>query len=517
MACLVSPHNSRGFMVSSTKLIFFANEITRTQPDVAIDTDFSGLKYIIYTRRFYGQWSRSTSKLSNLLLYCLSMQHSIARTSNDSELTITQPNLASTRTPLSALFVPELLTEIFKHATLEDLRVYTAVCLQWEEPAQARLLETVHLDNIAQMRYLHTKPTFRRYVRNLVTAVDFDTPVHELLVPELTFSSKDHTPYYHGRPMNITSWHLVGPVPFRPSRFLISGINSYSRTLHTFHVHDSIWLDLEGFCDLLNALGSCQRLENLALPTDLQFKQYKTSEQRLACCEETFSALLLPSLNRPRILQLQLVSTNRRYRLCAAKPMNAIHTIWITHPNCPLIFANTSQLIVGQGADLQRLLPLVPALESLEICCESPMLWPNYDQLLRAPLNLPFLKSLRLGFRQMDAVSSCLRIIDAPNIESVRIRYDWLWHPYHHSFFDNNLREVIQEVARMGVEESFPKLLKIIYLEGFWYTPQPLPVEPPKWLSDILKAGGMGSDVRLLLELLTLPESVFMSAHDAIY
>ncbi|KAE9401676.1 hypothetical protein BT96DRAFT_991842 [Gymnopus androsaceus JB14] len=514
MAGLVSPHNSRGFMVSSTKLIFFANEITRTQPDVAIDTDFSGLKYIIYTRRFYGQWSRSTSKLSNLLLYCLSMQHSIARTSN--ELTITQPNLASTRTPLSALFVPELLTEIFKHATLEDLRVYTAVCLQWEEPAQARLLETVHLDNIAQMRYLHTKPTFRRYVRNLVTAVDFDTPVHELLVPELTFSSKDHTPYYHGRPMNITSWHLVGPVPFRPSRFLINGIDSYSMTLHTFHVHDSIWLDLERLCHLLNALGNCRRLKDLALPLDLSLFHYQTSEERIAECEEAFSTRLFPPTDRPRIVHLQLVSTNRRYRLCATKPMKAIHTIWLPHTNCPFDFADTLHLVVGQGEDLQRVLPSVPNLQSLEICCEHPLLWTNYIHLLEAPLKLPRLKSLRMGFHQMDALLSFLRVIDVPNIETIKIRYDWIWHPFHGSFFEDSLTDVVGEIATLGVERSFPILLKEIYLEGSWYTPPSTPAEPPKWFQDLFSVM-VSNNVQILLERINLRQSVFMQAHDALY
>lgn len=117
----------------------------------------------------------------------------------------------------------------------------------------------------------------------------------------------------------------------------------------------------------------------------------------------------------------------------------------------------------------------------------------------------------------MDAVSSFLKIIDAPNIETVKIRYDWVWHPYHHSFFENNLRDVIENVAKMGPEGSFPKLLREMYLEGFWYTPQPSPAEPPKWLSEVFQAGGMESGVRLLLELMTLPDQVFMNAHDALY
>ncbi|KAE9401684.1 hypothetical protein BT96DRAFT_991849 [Gymnopus androsaceus JB14] len=447
-----------------------------------------------------------------------SMQHSIANRSN--ELTITQPNLASTWTPLSALFVPELLTEIFEHATLEDLRVYTAVCLQWEEPAQARLLETVHLDNITQMRYLHTKPTFRRYVRNLVTAVDFDTPVHELLVPELTFSSKDHTPYYHGRPMNITSWHLVGPVPIRPSRFLISGIDSYSSTLHTFHVHDSIWLDLEGFCDLLNALGNCRRLENLALPTDLSFFHYQTFEERIAQCEQAFSIKLFPSLDRPRIVHLQLVSTNCRYSLCATKPMKTIHTIWLPHPNCPLDFAGTLHLIVGQGEDLQRALPVIPNLQSLEICssCEHPLLWTNYNQLLEARLKLPCLKSLRMGFRQMDALSSFLRVVNIPNIETIKIRYDWIWHPLHRSFFENTLTDVVGEIATLGVERSFPQLLKEIYLEGSWEALSPsTPVEALNWFQGAFNVL-VSHNIQILHEPITVyRDSVFMKTHDALY
>ncbi|KAE9383409.1 hypothetical protein BT96DRAFT_1009219 [Gymnopus androsaceus JB14] len=437
--------------------------------------------------------------------------HTLSSTAAPSDgTTIIQPNLANPLTPRSALFVPELLTEIFKHATLEDLRVYAAVCLHWEEPAQARLLETVQLDNTAQMRYLSTKPTFRRYVRNLITSVDFDTPVHELLVPDFSFSSKDHTPYFHERPMNIASWHLVGPVPFRPSKYLISGIHSFSSSLHTFHVHDSLWLDLVGFCDLLNALGNCRRLKNLALPTHLLFNQYETSEQRIACCEQTFSTKLVPSLDRPRIVRLQLVSTNRRYRLCAAKSMRAMHAIWIPHPNCPLSFAHTSQLIVGQGADLQRVLPLVPTLESLEVCCEDPRSWKNHGRLLKAPLKLPLVKSLRLGFRQMFGVSTFLRIIHTPNIETIKIRYDWLWHPCHISFFENSLRDVVQEIAKMGLEGSFPKLVEIC-LEGFW------PVGAPEWFLDILKVASIASNVRLLLEPITLPEPVLMNAHDAIY
>ncbi|KAE9401718.1 hypothetical protein BT96DRAFT_937750 [Gymnopus androsaceus JB14] len=442
------------------------------------------------------------------------MQHSIARPSNELTIPQTQPNLASTWTPLSALFVPELLTEIFKHATLEDLRVYTAVCLQWEEPAQARLLETVHLDDIAQMRYLHTKPTFRRYVRYLVTAVDFDTPIHELLVPELTFSSKDHTPY--GRPMNITSWHLVGPVPFRPSKFLIRGINSFSITLQTFHVHDSIWLDLEGFCDLLNALGNCQRLENLALPTDLLFFLRETFEERFSLCEQAFSTRLFPSVDRPRIVHLQLVSTNRRYRLCAKKPMKALHTLWLPHHNCPLSFADTLHLIVGQGEDLQRVLPVTPNLQSLEICCEHPRLWANFNQLLKAPLKLPRLKSLRMGFGQMDALSSFLRVVDIPNIESIKIRYEWIWHPFHSYSSENNLTNVIGEIAKLGAEMSFPELLKEIRLEGSWYTPPSTPVAPPKWFQDVFSAM-LSNNVQIVLEQISLGQSVFMKAHDALY
>ncbi|KAE9384246.1 hypothetical protein BT96DRAFT_950694 [Gymnopus androsaceus JB14] len=443
--------------------------------------------------------------------------HTLSSTAAPSDgTTIIQPNLANPLTPRSALFVPELLTEIFKHATLEDLRVYAAVCLHWEEPAQARLLETVQLDNTAQMRYLSTKPTFRRYVRNLITSVDFDTPVHELLVPDFSFSSKDHTPYFHERPMNIASWHLVGPVPFRPSKYLISGIHSFSSSLHTFHVHDSLWLDLVGFCDLLNALGNCRTLKNLALPTELLFFVHETVAQRIAQCEQAFSTRLIRVMDRPRIAHLQLVSTNRRYRLCAAKPMKAIHTIWLPHPNCPLSFVDTLHLIVGQGEDLQRVLPLVPSLQSLEVCCEHPRLWANYNQLLEAPLKLASLKSLRMGFGQMDALSSFLRVIDTPNIETIKIRYDWIWHPFHSSFSENNLSDVIQEIAKLGVEGSFPKLLKEIHLEGSWYTPPSTPVEPPKWFQNVF--GVMVShNVQLLLEPITLLQPAFMQAHDALY
>lgn len=296
-----------------------------------------------------------------------------------------QPNLANPWTPLSALFVPELLTEIFQYSTVEDLQAYADVCLYWEEPAQACLLETIQLHNSTQMAHLHTKPTFRRYVRNLITCVDFETPFHELLVPELDFSLGAHTPRHRERAMNLTTWHVIGApfqAPFRTSRYLIPGIHSFCGSLRTFHVHDSLYLDPGGFCDLLNALGNCQKLESLALPTDLQFYHHETSEQRIARCETTFSTRLVPSLNRPQIVRLQLVSTNRRYRLCAAKLMKAIHAIWIPHSNCPLNFAHTLQLIVGQGADLQRVLPLVPALESLEFCCEIPKLWPNYGEFL---------------------------------------------------------------------------------------------------------------------------------------
>ncbi|KAE9389262.1 hypothetical protein BT96DRAFT_946990 [Gymnopus androsaceus JB14] len=436
--------------------------------------------------------------------------------SSSNGMSINQPNL-SPWTPRSVLFVPELLTEIFKYSTLEDLRVYVVVCSQWEEPAQARLLETVRL-HTAQMRCLHAKPTFRRYVRSLITVVDFDTPVHELLVPEWEFSSKDQTPYCYERPMNIASWHLVGPVPFRPSKFLISGINSYSKTLHTFHVHDSIWLDLEGFCDLLNALGNCRRLENLALPTDLSFFHNKTLGQRIAECEQAFSTRLIPSVDRPQIVHLQLVSTNRRYRLCAAKPMKAIHTVWLPHPNCPLSFVDTLHLIVGQGEDLQRILPLVPKLQSLEVCCEHPRLWRNYNKLLEAPLRLHGLKSLRIGFRLMGSLSAFLRVVDIPNIESIKIRYDWMYHPFHSPSVGNSLSDVVQEVAKLGVGRSFPKLLKEIYLEGSWYTPPSMPViaEPPEWFQDIFGVM-VSNNVQLLLEQITLEQPVFMKAHDALY
>lgn len=179
--------------------------------------------------------------------------------------------------------------------------------------------------------------------------------------------------------MNIATWHVIG-TPFQPSMSLISGIQLFSNSLRTFHVHDSLWLDLEVFCDLLNALGSCWELKNLALPTDLTFLRDKTTEQRIAHCEQMFSRKLALSLGRPRIVSLQLVSTNHRYRFSAKKPMKAIHTVWITHPNCPLSFAHTSQLIVGQGTDLQRVLALTHTLVCLEICCESPRLWPDYGE-----------------------------------------------------------------------------------------------------------------------------------------
>ncbi|KAF9065496.1 hypothetical protein BDP27DRAFT_1424805 [Rhodocollybia butyracea] len=446
---------------------------------------------------------------------------------------IVQPNLATPLTARSALFIPELLTEIFKYLTLEDLRVYAAVCVHWEEPAQARLLETVRLDSITQMRYLRTKPAFRRYVRNLITSDNFDIPVHELLVPEWTSPPDSPTLQYNERPMNITSWQLAGPVSFPSSRFLINGLYSYSSTLQTFRVHDSLQLDLDDFCDLLNTLGQCQNLENLALPLNLHFLRYETYEQHISRCEEAFSTKLAPSSQRPRILGLQLVSTNRRYRLYATKPMNAVHTIWIPHINCPLSFADTSELIVGQGADLQRVLPVVSKLKSLEICCESPSLWTNYgdhlspqalapfcyylvEQLLKAPLKLPFLKSLRMSFRQMNAMSSFLQIIDTPSISTVRIRYDWVWHPFHSSFFENNrLRDVLGEITKMGVKGSFPKFLKEIYIEGSWYTPQYSPLKPPGWLLELFEVEGMASNnVRLLLEPITPVEPIFMRAHD---
>lgn len=439
-----------------------------------------------------------------------------------------QPNLADPWTPLSALFVLELLTEIFKYATTEDLHIYADVCLHWEEPAQARLLETVQLDNPTQMAYLYTKPTFRRYVRNLVTCVDFDIPLHELLVPESSFFSEVPNSRCRERPMNITAWHVVGPILFQPSRFLVEGIRSFSGSLHTFHVHDSLWLDLEAFCDLLNALGNCRKLRTLALPTDLIFHHRETSEEWMVRWEETFSSRLVPSLNRPRIVQLQLVSTNSRYRLCSTRSLKATHAVWILHPSCPLSFAHTSQLIVAQGTDLQCILPVISTLESLELCCEDPRLWKDYgecplralchlflknpmiDQLLKVPLKLPFLKSLRLGFPQMDAVSSFLRMIHTPNLETIKIRYDWLWHPFHFSFFANNLRDVVESIAKMGLQGLLPKLLNI-YLEGFW------PIGPPEWFQDIFNVAGIVSNIHLLLEPITLPDPVFMTAHDAIY
>lgn len=302
-----------------------------------------------------------------------------------------QPNLANPWTPLSALFVPEILTEIFQYSTVEDLQVYTSVCLDWEEPAQARLLETVQLDNSTQMAYLVSKPTFRRYVRNLITCADFDVPLHELLVPELTFSSEAPSSRYGERPMNVTTWHVIGPILFQPSRFLVSGIHSFSSSLHTFHAHDSLWLDIEDFCDLLNALGNCRKLETLALPTDLLSQYDKTSEEGIASWEETFSTRLFPSLDRPRIVRLQLVSTNSRYRLCSTKSLRATHAFWILHPSCPLSFAHTLQLVVGQGADLQHILPLTPKLESLELCYEDPRSWSNYGEYFCIQSIAPFL------------------------------------------------------------------------------------------------------------------------------
>ncbi|KAF9065500.1 hypothetical protein BDP27DRAFT_1424809 [Rhodocollybia butyracea] len=430
---------------------------------------------------------------------------------------IIQPNLAHPWTSRSALFVPELITEIFKYSTVEDLYTYAAVCLYWEEPAQARLLETVQLDNAVQMRYLRTKPTFRRYVRNLITEIDFDIPIHEFLIPELAFSHFLATRQYTERPMIIKSWQLTGPFPFLPSKFIIAGLHSYSNTLHTFHVHDSLWLDLEMFCDLLNALGNCQKLENLALPTSLLFFHFETPEQRISQCEQAFSQKLITSMNKPRILRLQLVSTNRRNRLCATKPMKDIHAIWIPHPNCPLSFVDTIQLTVGQGADLQRVLPVISKLESLEICCENPSLWTNYSELMKAPLRLPFLKSLWMGFTDMDAVPPFLKIIDTPEIETIKIRYHWIWHHLHSPFFEYKFRNVIQEITKLGVEGSFPNLLKKICIEGSWCTLLPSPVEPPKWFMDVFDAENMTSNnVQLLLEPITIVDPVFMRAHDAL-
>lgn len=110
----------------------------------------------------------------------------------------------------------------------------------------------------------------------------------------------------------------------------------------------------------------------------------------------------------------------------------------------------------------------------------------------------------------MDAVSSFLKIIRTPNLETIKIRYDWLWHPFHFSFFENNLRDVVEEIGKMGLQGLLPKLFDI-YLEGFW------PVGPPEWFLDIFNVAGIVSNVRLLLEPIALPDPVFMNAHDAIY
>ncbi|KAF9065499.1 hypothetical protein BDP27DRAFT_1366393 [Rhodocollybia butyracea] len=427
---------------------------------------------------------------------------------------IIQPNLAHPWTSRSALFVPELITEIFKYSTVEDLYTYAAVCLYWEEPAQARLLETVQLDNAVQMRYLRTKPTFRRYVRNLITEIDFDIPIHEFLIPELAFPQGVHTHQCTERPMIIKSWHLTRPHAFTKSKFIIAGLHSYSNTLHTFHIHGSLWLDLEMFCDLLNALGNCRKLENLALPASLVFFHSETPEQRISQCEQAFSTKLVTSMDKPRILRLQLISTNRRNILCPAKLPKDIHATWIPHPNCPLSFADTLQLIVGQGADLQCVLPMVSKLESLEICCENPSLWTNYSELMNAPLRLPYLKSLWMGFTDVDAAPSFLRIIDTPEIETIKIRYPWIWNYLHSSFFEHKFRDVIREITKLGVEGSFPKLLKKIYIEGTRCILSPsLPVEPPKWFLDVFDAGNIKSNsVQLLLE----PITTVMRTHDGL-
>ncbi|KAF9063346.1 hypothetical protein BDP27DRAFT_1426954 [Rhodocollybia butyracea] len=381
---------------------------------------------------------------------------------------IMQPNLAHPWTSRSALFIPELITEIFKHSTIEDL-------------------------------------------------IDFDIPIHELLIPELAFSQEAHTRLYTWRPMTIKSWHLIRPYPLLPSKFIITGLHSYSNTLHTFHIHGSLWLDLEMFCDLLNALGNCRKLENLALPASL-FSQFETSEQHIYQCERAFSTKLVTPVDKPRIVRLQLVSTNRRNRLCAAKTMTDIHAVWIPHSNCPLSFADTLQLIVGHGGDLQCVLPVVPKLESLEICCENPSLWTNYSELKKAPLRLPFLKSLWMGFADVDAVPSFLRIIDTPEIETIKIRYPLIWHYLHSSLFEHKFRDVIQEITKLGVEGSFPKLLKEIYIEGSRCTlSPPLPVEPPKWFLDVFDANNMMSNnIQLLLKLITIEEPAFMEVHDAL-
>ncbi|KAF9065514.1 hypothetical protein BDP27DRAFT_1424822 [Rhodocollybia butyracea] len=437
---------------------------------------------------------------------------SIASSSNGKE--IIQPNLSHPWTARSALFIPELLTEIFQYSTLEDLYAHATVCLDWEEPAQARLLETVELGNANQMRYLNTKPTYRRYVRDLITSVDFDTPVHKLRVPELNFCPELPILQYKEHPMSISAWHLVGPVPLPSSEFLIiRGIYSYSSTLRTFHVHDSLWLSPEVFCDLLNALGNCQKLENLALPANVVFRRHETSIQRIARWKQASTRLVSP-LHKPQIVRLQLVATYRRYRLCATRPSPNIHILWTSHPNCPFNFVHTLQLIVGQGEVLQHVLPVLQKLESLEICSEHPWFWSNYSLLLEAPLKLPLLKSLQMSFHHTSAVSSFLKIIRTPNIETIKIRYDKVWNPLHTPSLPNDLHDVVEEITKVGLGRSFPAYLAKIHLQRISDMPQPLPIDLPKWFTDIFIVQH-ARDVQLLLEPITIPDRVFMNAFSA--
>ncbi|KAF9063350.1 hypothetical protein BDP27DRAFT_1426959 [Rhodocollybia butyracea] len=443
----------------------------------------------------------------------LSLQNSsqircLTSSSNGKE--IIQPNLSHPWTSRSALFIPELLTEIFQYCTLEDLHAHATVCLDWEEPAQARLLETVQLSNVNQMRYLNTKPTYRRYVRNLITSVKFDTPVHELRVPELNFSSELLAFQYKEHPMNITTWHLVGPVLFPSSKYLISGVYSFSSTLHTFQVHHSLPLNPEDLCDLLNALGNCLKLENLALPANVVFFRHETSAQRIARWEQA-STRLVPSLHKPRIVRLQLVAAYRRYHLRVARPRPMIHTSWLSHPNCPFDFAHTLHLIVGQEEDL-HVVPLIAKLESLEICSEHPESWSA--QLLEAPLKLPLLKSLQMSFYHVSAVSSFLKIISTPNIETIKIRYDKVWvrNLLHTPSLPNALHDAVEEITKVGIGRSFPTYLTKIYLQWFQRfsdVPQPLPLDLPSWFTDISKVQH-AIDVQLLAESITIPDRVSM-------
>lgn len=108
-----------------------------------------------------------------------------------------------------------------------------------------------------------------------------------------------------------------------------------------------------------------------------------------------------------------------------------------------------------------------------------------------------------MGFREMDALSSFLKVIETPLIETIKIRYNWIWHPFYSTLFDGDLKDVVQEIAKLGAEGSFPKILKKIHLEGSWYTSPSLPAEPPEWFQDIFSAI-LANDIQLQIEPVAL-------------